>query len=73
MTPVEFEPEAVADAVAAYEWYEGQREGLGRRFRAALDVAVFRIAEGPTTFPVCHRDLRRVLVERFPYAIYYRC
>ena len=67
-----FASEAEADALEAFTWYEGQREGLGVQFRDAVDSAVARIAEAPLAYAVQYRDLRRVLVRRFPYALYYR-
>ena len=72
MTSVIFAAEAEADALDAFAWYEDQRAGLGAQFRDALDVAVSRIADAPLAYAVQYRDLRRVLVRRFPYAIYYR-
>ena len=30
------------------------------------------IADGPTQFPVIHRDCRRALTDRFSYAVYFR-
>ena len=72
MTPVLVEREALEDASDAYDWYEERREGLGERFRDALGDAIARIAENPAQFPVHYRDLRRVILFRFPYAVYYR-
>lgn len=69
---VSFEPEAAEDLQAAYDWYEERRAGLGHRFLDAVENAVTRISAEPRAFPVRHRGLRRVLVERFPYALYYR-
>ncbi len=72
MTTVKFEREAEEDVLEAYDWYEQQRPGLGARFRDSLDVAMGRVTENPRACPVTYRDLRRILVERFPYAVYYR-
>lgn len=72
MTPVIFLPEARAEAVDSFRWYEERRAGLGAVFRNELDAAIIRIAEAPQTFAVYYKDLRRVLVRRFPYAVYYR-
>ena len=72
MIPVSFEPEAAEDLRTAHDWYEERRAGLGHRFLDAVENAVTRISSDPRAFPVYHRDLRRVLVERFPYALYYR-
>ena len=72
VTTVKFEREAEDDALEAYDWYEQQRTGLGVCFRDALDAAVGRLAQNPRAFPVMYGDLRRVLVQRFPHAVYYR-
>lgn len=72
VTPILFESEAIADLLHAYDWYEDRRAGLGTRFRTALDEAIARVAENPGRFPTIYRDLRRILLYRFPYAVYYR-
>ena len=65
-------PEAEADLVAARAWYEKQREGLGAEFILCVEEALQRIGRMPEMYAVVHRDIRRVLTRRFPYAIYYR-
>jgi plasmid stabilization system protein ParE len=69
---VAFAAEAETDVLDAFAWYEERREGLGALFRNAVDAAVTRIAQAPLSPAVQYRDLRHVLVRRFPYAIYYR-
>ena len=64
--------EAEADALEAFHFYEARREGLGERFREHLGIALGKVQASPEVAPVIHRDLRRRLVERFPYAILYR-
>jgi plasmid stabilization system protein ParE len=64
--------EAQADALDAFRFYEERREGLGERFRDHLDIALSRIQETPELYPIVHRDLRRTLIERFPYVVLYR-
>jgi toxin ParE1/3/4 len=64
--------EAETDLQSAFDWYEAQRAALGLAFREAVNRTIARIAESPRAFPVQYRDLRRALVERFPYAVYCR-
>ena len=64
--------EARAEALKAFAFYEERREGLGERFRDHLGLAISRIQANPELYPVVYRDLRRRLVERFPYALFYR-
>jgi plasmid stabilization system protein ParE len=63
---------ASADLVAAHDWYEQRSPGLGKDFVRMVDAAVAGIARNPELFPPAHRGLRRVLVRRFPYAVFYR-
>jgi plasmid stabilization system protein ParE len=65
-------PKARADALEAYRWYEEQRPGLGDEFRDQPDEALRRARDAPLAYAVVYRDLRRVLLHRFPYAVFYR-
>ena len=65
-------PLAEADLVNARDWYERQRDGLGSAFLLSIDEVFERINHAPETNPLVHRDLRRALIQRFPYAVYYR-
>ena len=65
-------PAASRDIVDAYNWYEEQQPGLGEQFRAELNVAFALVQQFSEAGPAVHGDLRRLLVRRFPYAIYYR-
>jgi plasmid stabilization system protein ParE len=65
-------PAAAADIEQAYRWYEQQRAGLGDEFLAAVDAKLGDIAAHPAYYAVIHRDARRALLHRFPYAIFYR-
>ena len=72
MSRVIFLAEARAEALETFRWYEEQRRGLGTIFRAELKEAIKRIRDAPLAYPPQYRDLRRVLIERFPYAVFYR-
>ena len=72
MKPARLSDDARADVLEAFAFYEERRAGLGTRFREQLDHAILRITQDPARYPVVYRDLRRRLVERFPYAVYYR-
>ncbi len=63
-----------ADSAAAY--YDNARPGLGRAFLEAVDQAVQLAAQVPKAFsPVIvsgdPRDIRKKLVQRFPYTVFY--
>ena len=67
-----FTPLASVDIEEAYAWYETQQAGLGGNFRSALATVWRLLDQFPGGGPEVHRDLRRVLVPHFPYAVYYR-
>ena len=68
---IAFRPEAAADVRAAFRWYEAQRPGLGHEFEATLDAELTLLRAAPTAFPIVFRQLRKLLLRRFPYAVYY--
>ncbi len=62
---------AELDVVAAIEWYEGERSSLGARFLTQLDALLERIGQHPRQFPEIESGVRRGLVNRFPYGVYF--
>ena len=64
-------PEAEADALEAYRWYSEQLPGLGDDFLAEIDRALEIIRASPEAHRKLHREFRRVLTRRFPYAVFY--
>ena len=69
---VVFRPQAEEEARAAQRWYEEQQPGLGARFAGAIGEAIQRIVSNPSAFPVVHDEIRRAVVRRFPFGIYFR-
>lgn len=69
---VRFRAEAAAEASDALRWYESRRPGLGTEFVEAVDRTVSRIAENPVAFPKVRGEVRRAVLPRFPYAVYFR-
>jgi hypothetical protein len=62
-------PDAEADIAAAHDWYEEQREGLGKEFVEEVSAAIAAVQSDPLRFPATFRTLRRALVHRFPYGV----
>jgi plasmid stabilization system protein ParE len=69
---LEFRPEVRKELDDAYHWYENQQTGLGEDFLNCIDNTLDFIHQMPESYPVLYRDVRRAVVKRFPYAIYYR-
>jgi toxin ParE1/3/4 len=66
-----FRPEAAAEVHEAFRWYETQRRGLGLEFLDRLEETLNRVRENPDQYPVVHRHVRRALVRRFPFGVFY--
>ena len=64
-------PRAESDIQSAFEWYESQRPGLGDEFRTAIREKLESVRSFPESSPVIYRDVRRAVVSRFPYLIFY--
>jgi plasmid stabilization system protein ParE len=59
------------DIQSAFEWYESQSPGLGEQFLAAVRDKLAAVREFPESSPMVYRDVRRAVVSRFPYLIFY--
>jgi plasmid stabilization system protein ParE len=62
---------AELQAAKARDWYNEQLDGLGRQFIGEIDAAILKAYRHPLHYQVVHRDIRRVLLRRFPYAVFF--
>jgi plasmid stabilization system protein ParE len=67
-----YHPDAEKELIEAARFYERRVAGLGDRFLREFDAAVAEIAAAPDRYRRVEDDLRRCVMRRFPYAIYYR-
>lgn len=68
---IRFTPEADAELAEARQWYARQRDNLDAEFMQSIDDALTRIVTRPNQYPVVYRTLRRAVVRRFPFAVFY--
>jgi ParE toxin of type II toxin-antitoxin system, parDE len=71
MLRVVFRVSAGTQVVEAQTWFDKQRHGLGAEFARSLESAVSRVARNPLSAPAVYQDVRRVLLKRFPYSVFY--
>jgi plasmid stabilization system protein ParE len=64
-------PEAQNDLREAARWYEDREAGFGIRFLGEVRSSLERIASSPMMFPVIEENVRRALLHKFPYSIYF--
>jgi plasmid stabilization system protein ParE len=65
------EPEVDLDVEAAFDWYQGEQAGLGLEFLDQLRATYERIVRRPLQYQDLRSGVRRALVRRFPYAVYF--
>lgn len=63
---------AELDVAAAQIWYETQRIGLGSEFYLEVAQVIARLTDSPFIYQAVYRDVRRAVVRRFTYLIWYR-
>jgi len=66
-----FHPEAEEEFLAAIDYYEDREVGLGYDFSAEVFAAIRNIVNYPDAWPVIEEDIRRCLVNRFPFSVLY--
>ena len=64
-------PEAKRDLREAKKWYRNISRELGDDFVRRVDEAIALAKERPLAFQVVYRTFRRILLHRFPYALFY--
>lgn len=64
--------EAELDIDEAFIWYELAQIGLGKRFFESVDKSIQFIPKRPISCALVHKGLRRFVIGKFPYGIYYR-
>jgi hypothetical protein len=64
---IRFVPEAAKDLGDAFEWYESERKGLGKRFVLMVEESILRIARYPLFNTEVKPDIYRSLVKRMRF------
>jgi toxin ParE1/3/4 len=70
--PVVLRDEAQAEFDDAFDYYEGQRAGLGVDFVARVQQVFDRISANPLLHAAVFSDIRKAALTRFPICIFYR-
>jgi plasmid stabilization system protein ParE len=68
---VRLTPEAEADVAQAFAWYSARSHELGTEFFASFEAVVHQIERFPEIGSAVHALLRRALLGRFPYCVFY--
>jgi len=66
-----FHPEAAQEYFEAVLYYKEISSELSNAFTQSVDKGIYNIIENATTWPIIEDNVRRHLIDRFPYGIYY--
>lgn len=66
-----FASDALTEFIAAGRYYNQQVPGLGEAFLDEIEAGLEAILAKPAVWRIVEDDVRRYLVHRFPYGIYY--
>jgi plasmid stabilization system protein ParE len=65
------QPEVEEELQEAFDYYESKSPGLGSEFMRAVDACLSFIDRYPLASAEVHKEVRRALLRRFPYGIFY--
>ena len=65
-------PFAELDLDSIQEWYALHDVALFQKFDKEFDACLKLIEANPFQFPVIHNYIRRALLKRFPYSIFFK-
>ncbi|WP_224360887.1 type II toxin-antitoxin system RelE/ParE family toxin [Hyalangium versicolor] len=68
---LEIRKPARADMTDAAKWYEKQTKGMGVKFLRELESCLASIKRSPERASLVHPRVRRALLHRFPYGVFY--
>ncbi len=64
-------PEAKADLLDTFHWYQEQRQGLGHNFKLCVEEVISKIQSNPHIHKTIFQNVRRSVTKRFPFGVFY--
>lgn len=69
---IELSDEAEFDFDKSYEFYFEDSLIVADTFFKQINLGFENIKKKPKSFPIAHKDVRKYVVKKFPFVIYYR-
>lgn len=69
---VRIQPEAEMDLQDAYSYFEHCKIGLGADFMDCVGDSLAKVSSNSEQYAVIYKSIRRALIHRFPYVIFYK-
>lgn len=68
---IKIDADGLADIRDICSWYNEQKTGLGNRFQQIVLKQIDNLAENPQAFAVRYKEIRCMLVKKFPYMVHF--
>ena len=68
---LKFSSRALREIGDAYTWYESQVPGLGEEFLTVVELQLKRFEQSPFLYSEAISGVRRALLPRFPYGMFF--
>ena len=69
--PIILRLDAAAEIREAYHYYKDKAEGLGLEFVRTVEACLASIERHPQMYAIVHKQVRRAVLRRFPYNLFY--
>jgi toxin ParE1/3/4 len=69
---VEVSDEAEIDFEKSYEYYFEENPKVAESFFRRINVSFKDIKQNPFTFPIAYKNVRKCVMKKFPFVIYYQ-
>ncbi|MFV0592811.1 MAG: type II toxin-antitoxin system RelE/ParE family toxin [Draconibacterium sp.] len=69
---IELSNEAEVDLDKSYEFYLEESHKVAGAFLKQINLGFKNIKQNPKSFPIAHKDVRKYVIQKFPFVIYYR-
>ena len=69
---IELSDEAETDFNESYEYYLEDSPKVADTFFRRINICFEDIKQNPNSFPFAYKDIRKYVVKKFPFVIYYR-
>lgn len=69
---IEYHPSVAGELEEIRDFYESRSEGLGLDFVNEFEKQALRIVTMPERWMIVRGDIRRSMMKRFPYVIFFR-
>ena len=69
---IEVSYEAEIDFDKSYEYYYEDNPKIADALFKIINIGFENIKQNPYSYPIAYKDVRKYVVKRFPFVIYYR-